>query len=90
MEKRVHHYIPQFYLNYFTDPLTPPIQTPYVWVFDKKNESIKNKAPINFAFKKGYNDIIDSEGKISNIVEDQFMEIEGEASRVFKKIKQLR
>lgn len=86
MEKRKQHYIPQFYLKYFTDPLTPPLQMPYVWILDKQNESIKNKAPVNFAFKKGYNDIIDENGNKSSIVEDQFMEIEGPAATVLKKL----
>ena len=71
MEKRKHHYMPQFYLRCFTDPLTPLLQESYVWILNKKNELIKNKAPINFAFKRGYNDIIDVDGNISNIVEDQ-------------------
>lgn len=87
MEKRRHHYIPVFYLNYFTDVQTPPIQKPYVWIFDKKNETIDNKAPKNFAFIRGYNDILDSEGNVTNIVEDQFkLEIEDPASIVFKKL----
>jgi len=87
MEKRRHHYIPVFYLNYFTDLQTPSVQTPYVWILDRKNETVDNKAPRNFAFIKGYNDIIDSEGNVSNIVEDQFnFEIELKASTVFRKL----
>jgi hypothetical protein len=86
MEKRNQHYIPQFYLNYFTDPSVPPMYSPYVWIYDKKDESIKSKAPKNIAFEKGYNDIVDAEGNISSIVEDQFQEIESEVSKVFKKI----
>ncbi len=66
--------------------MTPLWQEPYVWILNKKDESIKNKAPINFAFKRGYNDIIDAEGNISNIVENQFMDIEGVASGVLNKI----
>lgn len=89
MEKRNQHYIPQFYLNYFTDPLIPVLYSPYVWIYDKKKELIKNKAPKNIAYEKGYNDIVDSEGHISSIVEDQFREIEYNASKVFKKITQL-
>lgn len=91
MEKSRHHYIPVFYLNYFADPQTPSIQTPYVWILDKKNENINNKAPKNFAFIKGYNDIIDSEGNVSNIVEDKFkLEIEDKASIVFRKLMTMR
>ncbi|EGD49585.1 hypothetical protein Cpap_4023 [Ruminiclostridium papyrosolvens DSM 2782] len=90
MEKRNHHYVPQFYLNYFTDPSTPSIYSPYVWVYDKADESIKNKAPKNIAYEKGYNDIEDSEGNISSIVEDQFeKEIETPVSRVFRKLVKL-
>jgi hypothetical protein len=90
MEKRNQHYIPQFYLNYFTDPNVPSLHSPYVWVLNKKSESIKNKAPKNIAYEKGYNDIVDEDGNISSIVEDDFQEIESETSKVFKKIIKLR
>jgi len=91
MEKRRHHYIPVFYLNYFTDQQTPSVQTPYVWILDRKNETIDNKAPRNFAFIKGYNDIIDFQGNVSSIVENQFnLEIEGRASIVFRKLMSMR
>lgn len=90
MEKRNQHYIPQFYLNYFTDRLTPTLQSPYIWVYDRKSDLIKNKAPKNIAYEKGYNDIIDADGNISSIVEDQFQKIEAEVSKVFKKIIKLK
>ena len=86
MEKRKQHYIPQFYLNYFTDPSIPPMHSPYLWVYDKITETIKNKAPKNIAYENGYNDIIDEQGNISLIVEDQFQEIESDVSKVFRKI----
>lgn len=89
MKKRNQHYIPQFYLNYFTDPLTPSTQAPYVWILDKKNETIKNRAPKNFAYKKGYNDILNEKGELSIIVENQFKQIEDKASIVMKKISRL-
>ncbi|WP_407308780.1 DUF4238 domain-containing protein [Desulfosporosinus sp. SB140] len=89
-KKDKHHYISQCYLEFFTDPLTPPLHTPYVWILDKKNESITNKAPNNFAFIKGYNDIYDKDGNKSDIVEKQFGKIEGEAKNVLRKIKQLK
>jgi hypothetical protein len=43
MEKRRQHYIPVFYLNYFTDPHTPTMQTPYVWILDKKKKLLTIK-----------------------------------------------
>ncbi len=89
MEKRDQHYIPQFYLNYFTDPYVPPVQTPYLWVFDRKSGLVKNKSPKNIAFEKGFNDIIDKNGNISSVVEDQFQKIETETAKIFRKISKL-
>lgn len=86
MEKNRQHYIPRFYLELFTDPKTPINYDPYVWVLDKKKYSIKNKAPRNIAFQNGYNNIIDENGKVSKIVEDEFGKIETKASKIIKKL----
>ncbi|HEY5563636.1 MAG TPA: DUF4238 domain-containing protein [Clostridiaceae bacterium] len=76
MIKNKQHYIPQMYLKNFTDPQTPPCQMPYVWIFDKKNYSIKNKSTKNFANEKGFNNIIDNDGNVSTIIKDEFQKIE--------------
>lgn len=86
MEKRNQHYIPQFYLNYFTDLDVPPMHNPYVWMYDRVSEAIKNKSPKNIAYEKGYNDIINEEGKIDATLEDQFQKIETETAKVFRKL----
>lgn len=90
MAKKRQHYIPRFYLNHFIDTDTPVLQTPYVWIFDKKSERIKNKAPLNFAYRHGYNNIIDENGKISSKVEEQFQVIEDKAARIIRKLLNLK
>ncbi|MCW6111617.1 DUF4238 domain-containing protein [Clostridium sporogenes] len=86
MEKNKQHYIPRFYLGLFTDSKTPINQKPYVWILDRKKCSIKNRAPRNIAFKNGFNNIIDENGKISKIIEDEFGKIETKASTIIKKL----
>lgn len=86
MEKRKQHYIPQFYLKYFTDPMTPAIYEPYVWVLNKETGEIKQRAPKNIAYENGFNDIVDSNGNISSIVEEEFQQIENEAAKAFRKV----
>jgi len=44
------HYIPQSYLDLFTDPRTPDGLDPYLWVFDRKKNEIKKRAPKNTAW----------------------------------------
>lgn len=89
MEKRNQHYIPQFYLNYFSDPNVPPMHNPYVWIYDRVNEALKNKSPKNIAYEKGFNDIVDAEGNLDSTVEDQFQQIESETAKVFRKLVKL-
>ncbi|MFT8313301.1 MAG: DUF4238 domain-containing protein [Clostridium sp.] len=90
MEKKKQHYIPQFYLNYFTDPLIPIMYAPYVWVYDRTDKSIKKKSPKNIAYENGYNNIMDKDGNVSSIVEDQFQEIEDNTSKIYRKIIKLK
>jgi len=40
-----HHIIPKSYLSQWCDKNTPVKQEPYLWVFDKKTNSCKKKAP---------------------------------------------
>ncbi|MGO7787366.1 DUF4238 domain-containing protein [Rhizobium ruizarguesonis] len=43
--KKKQHYVPRAYLSAWTDPATPPGQTPYIWIFDKEGGSRKRKSP---------------------------------------------
>lgn len=45
MKHKRQHYIPQCYLSSWCDPNTPEGHTPYVWLFDKNDNSVKKKAP---------------------------------------------
>jgi len=56
------------------------------WVYGRANESIKNKAPKNIAFEKGFNDLVDVKGNLSSAIEDQFQQIETETAKVYRKL----
>ncbi|MFN0224058.1 DUF4238 domain-containing protein [Paenibacillus sp. KR2-11] len=86
MEKRDHHYIPQFYLRNFTDPNPPPKFKPYVWVIDLKEKTLRKRSPKNIGFIKGFNDTRDEDGNVTTIVEDKLGEIENKAAIILKKL----
>jgi hypothetical protein len=48
-----HHYVSQFHLRAFVDPLVPPGQEPWLWVGDVKAGTIKRRAPKNVAWERG-------------------------------------
>jgi hypothetical protein len=60
--KRLHHYIPQFYLRGFTDPSAAVGMTPWLWVRHKESSSVVRKAPKNLAAEIGYYTIETADG----------------------------
>jgi|ERR1700688_535032 len=80
-EKRQHHYIPQFYLQGFTDPDTPPAQMPWLWVLDWNSGTVKRRAPKNVAASRGFYAIHNRNGDVDyEQVEDELAEVEGAAA----------
>lgn len=81
--KKKHHYIPQFYLDGFTD-----LNNGHVWVYEKGNLNIRKAKTGNIAFQKHYYSFVTKEGnKDSETLENAFAEMEGKAAPVFQKIK---
>ena len=71
-----HHYLPQFYLQGFTDPDSPPSHRPYVWVHRAEDRTWKRRAPINVAKETDYYVFTDETGNESQEIETTFSKIE--------------
>lgn len=48
-----HHYVAQFHLRAFSDPVAGAAKDPWLWVADCKTGVIKRRAPKNFAWCRG-------------------------------------
>jgi hypothetical protein len=72
-----HHYLPQFYLQGFTDPDTPQGHEPYVWVHRAEERTWERRAPVNVAAETNYYVFTDETGNESQEVEKAFGQIEG-------------
>lgn len=80
-----HHYIPQFYLEGFTD------RNNNIWVYEKGNPSIRKSRPENEAYQKHYYSFTTPDGKKdSETFEDALSEIEGQAAPIFQKLKEFK
>ena len=71
-----HHYLPQFYLQAFTDPDTPAGQEPYVWVHRAEDRTWERRAPVNVAAETDYYVFTDETGNESQEVEEAFGKVE--------------
>lgn len=78
--KRLHHYLPQFYLRGFTDPCTPPGNAPYVWVRDVATGFVSRRAPKNAAAESGYYAIERGTEKDYASVENELAAMESRAA----------
>lgn len=79
--KKKHHYIPVFYLNGFTN------LNGYLWVYDKDDKGLFESSPEGIAYENHYFSFMTPEGeKDSETVENFFMDLEGESSKVVRKI----
>jgi hypothetical protein len=74
-----HHYLPQFYLNEFT-------QNDVLAVYDRKTNEYRNQTPINTAVEKDFYSIIDDAGKKDTSIESMLSEVETNASLVIEKL----
>lgn len=86
MQKRKHHYIPQFYLKKFTDPRFRLPEEPYIWFFEKGMTESKRKSPPNIAFEVGFYDFHVDKDLITQEVENNLAELEYAASLILKKV----
>ena len=78
---RRHHYLPQFYLNYFTN------NEGIFYIYDEQREEIRQQTPINTALKRDLYVIKQTNGENSYLLEEIFSEYESQAKILFEKIK---
>src|SRR5205085_3409919 len=82
-KKKRHHYLPQFYLKGFVDPMNQP----YLWVYEKGVLEIKPVSAKDAGLEKDYHSFINSEGeRDSETIENILQKIEDAAAPVFQKI----
>lgn len=79
--KKKHHYIPVFYLNGFTN------SSDCLWIYDKDDKGMFESSPEGIAYENHYFSFINPQGeRDSETVENMISELEGEFSKVTKKI----
>ncbi|MBI4643753.1 MAG: DUF4238 domain-containing protein [Deltaproteobacteria bacterium] len=74
-----HHYLPQFYLQYFC-------KDGNFWIFDRKSKEFRIQTPINTALKSNYYTFEDSGGNKVTDIEQLLSQIEGNAKNIFNKV----
>jgi hypothetical protein len=83
MAKKRHHYIPRFYLGWFTDPSYEG----NIWVYDKETGSIFNATPANIGCEKHFHTFVNGLGeKDTETIETLYQMVESPAGALFKKI----
>jgi len=83
-KKKRHHYIPQFYLESFTDPRNEP----YIWVYEKRNPNVRKAKAVNIAFEKHYYSYtLQSGEKDTETLENALADLENRAAPILQKIK---
>ena len=85
VQKRLHHFLPQFYLRGFTDPSTPPGQSPYVWVRDQLSGKISRRAPKNVAAESGFYALDVLAGRDYESVENELSAMESLAAMALRR-----
>ena len=78
------HYLPRFYLEGFQDPEIPKGQTPYVWLYRKKDREWKKRAPHRVATESDRYSFVDSAGVRHDEIEKYFSRIEGEVATILR------
>lgn len=70
------HFIPQCYLKAWCDSDTPENYNPYVWLFSKDGETVKNKAPENIFHENNMYTIERADGKRNLVLEHGLNQLE--------------
>jgi len=76
------HFIPQCYLKVWCDPDTPENYDPYVWVFTKDGETLKNKAPENIFHENNMYSINRADGKRHLVLEHGLNQLETDFTEI--------
>src|SRR5438105_1429115 len=83
-----HHYVPQFYLNGFTDSNSGNLKNPYLWITDLDEQTVEKRSPKNTASLTGYYDLNNVNiGEDKSKLEKILSAIESNASSVIRRIR---
>lgn len=74
-----HHYLPQFYLKYFS-------KEDLLWIYDREQNVFRQQTAMNTAVKKHYYAIEQEDGEKNLELEKHFSEIEGKAKLIIDKL----
>ena len=75
-----HHYVPQFYLNYFAD------EQSMIWVYDRKTKEYRHQTVKDTAVQNNYYRVRLKGGEQSSELESFFSQLEGLASVAINKL----
>jgi uncharacterized protein DUF4238 len=82
-----HHYVAQFHLRGFSDPVAGEAKDPWLWVADCKTGVIRRRAPKNFAWSRGLFDgpggLADREATLESFLAN---EVEGPAAKALRNL----
>lgn len=78
--KKRQHYVPKFYLEYFTDA------DGKVWTYDTANGDVRSGTPQNTAVETNFYSIKDESGEYVDALEDWLADVEGKAAPLYPKL----
>jgi len=80
-----HHWIPQFYLKLWSDPLAPQGQKGRIWVYIKNSKKWKTDYAKNLAQVPEFYSLKKKDGTFTNILEKEYLQkVENNVARIIK------
>lgn len=86
-KKKKHHYIPRFYLAYFTNKNRNDKEVPFLWVYKKSSRIPFKKSPQNIGFEN-YFYAYDNGSQVSFEIEDILAAVESDVAFLLKNLLQ--
>ena len=84
-KKKIQHYVPRFYLKYFTDKNKHEYEDEFLWVFERPMNFAFRKAPKNIGFESYFYSFKRNDEYVY-VIEDMLAKIEHDVKEVFKDI----
>lgn len=79
------HYLAQTYQGGFVNPNAPPDYDPYVWIYFRKKQAWKAKAPINFAWVTDLYTVFHADGTRDDSIEKLLSVYEGQFATAMRR-----
>lgn len=86
MPPKRQHYVPRSYLSDFTDPKTPEGYEPYLWVYDREEQTPFARAPHKLAVRKYYYSFSPAPAERDHSVEELLGRVESAALPVLRSL----